>query len=174
MVVHPFVCPLLLSVFFLHFCASLPSDDGIVPSSLLELHQLVDIGEPFGIVLAHWLNASRAPADVGMQAAMRDLRRMERQALIGLAPAGNRRRRKVKKLRAAAPQGRHIMVLEATSPNATNGGRCIISADQAVHFCGFEEEVNEPPIPPPFDGICMQSARSGRVICYPKYEGFVN
>uniref|UniRef100_A0A915EU79 Uncharacterized protein n=1 Tax=Ditylenchus dipsaci TaxID=166011 RepID=A0A915EU79_9BILA len=67
------------------------------------------------------------------------------------------------------------VVVEATvngssSTNGSNGGRCIISADQAVHFCGFAEEVNVPPIPPPEAGHCRQSQLSGREICYPRYE----
>jgi len=33
---------------------------------------------------------------------------------------------------------RHILVLDAGT--SINGSRCIISADQAVHFCGFAEE----------------------------------
>jgi hypothetical protein len=36
--------------------------------------------------------------------------------------------------------GKRHLVLEAQAINGSNGGRCIISADQAVHFCGFAEE----------------------------------
>ncbi|CAJ0581112.1 unnamed protein product, partial [Mesorhabditis spiculigera] len=47
-------------------------------------------------------------------------------------------------------------------------GRCVLSADQASHFCGVEE-VSSPPIPPPEAGKCITS-NGGREICYPAYE----
>ncbi|KAL3114999.1 hypothetical protein niasHT_019975 [Heterodera trifolii] len=107
----------LLFLILLHFSSSFTKthrSNGIVPTTegddgvgILELHHLVDIGQPLGIVLATWPNQSlsRAPTDIGMQAAMRSLRRMERETLLlissgigGMAPIGSgRRRRKVKK-----------------------------------------------------------------------------
>uniref|UniRef100_A0AC35F5C1 Uncharacterized protein n=1 Tax=Panagrolaimus sp. PS1159 TaxID=55785 RepID=A0AC35F5C1_9BILA len=62
----------------------------------------------------------------------------------------------------------HRPVVIQASQNET--GRCIISADQAVHYCGFSEEVSAPPIPPPETGRCHLSPLSGREICYPEYE----
>jgi hypothetical protein len=49
--------------------------------------------------------------------------------------------------------------------------KCVISADQAVHFCGTTiDEVHKAPIPPPEAGQCHTSPSSGREICYPRYE----
>uniref|UniRef100_A0A1I7XGE8 Clip domain-containing protein n=1 Tax=Heterorhabditis bacteriophora TaxID=37862 RepID=A0A1I7XGE8_HETBA len=53
---------------------------------------------------------------------------------------------------------------------ANSTGRCVLSADRASHFCGMEEEVSAPPIPPPDAGKCIISKASGREICYPRYE----
>ncbi|CAD6185909.1 unnamed protein product [Caenorhabditis auriculariae] len=52
--------------------------------------------------------------------------------------------------------------------NAT--GRCVLSSDRASHFCGLDEEVSAPPIPPPDEGKCVISKASGREICYPEYK----
>uniref|UniRef100_A0A1I7ST69 Ig-like domain-containing protein n=1 Tax=Bursaphelenchus xylophilus TaxID=6326 RepID=A0A1I7ST69_BURXY len=49
-------------------------------------------------------------------------------------------------------------------------GKCVISADQAVHYCGFTEEVTAPIIPPPQQGKCHVTPKSGREICFPTYE----
>ncbi|VDK48392.1 unnamed protein product, partial [Anisakis simplex] len=67
-------------------------------------------------------------------------------------------------------------------------GRCVLSADRASHYCGEIEgynltisptaqnqlscnlSVNQPPFPPPQAGKCRYSLRSGREICYPRYE----
>ncbi|KAF7623484.1 hypothetical protein Mgra_00010219 [Meloidogyne graminicola] len=45
------------------------------------------------------------------------------------------------------------MFLSLMPVHLTIQSRCIISADQAVHFCGFAEEVNKPPILPHLNGF---------------------
>uniref|UniRef100_A0A914L7B6 Ig-like domain-containing protein n=1 Tax=Meloidogyne incognita TaxID=6306 RepID=A0A914L7B6_MELIC len=80
----------------------------------------------------------------------------------------NKKRRALKLNGFNTAKRRHILVLDAGT--SINGSRCIISADQAVHFCGFAEEVNEPPILPHLNGICQKSLKSERNICYPRYE----
>ena len=52
---------------------------------------------------------------------------------------------------ASAGTRRHVLVLDAKANNGTDGGRCIISADQAVHFCGFAEEGS--------DDLCCEQCR---------------
>ncbi|KAI1721109.1 fibronectin type III domain-containing protein [Ditylenchus destructor] len=84
--------------------------------------------------------------------------------------------RELRRMKRATPRPGTPVVLEATGgtehniSTGENGGRCVISADQAVHFCGFAEEVNVPPIPPPEAGHCRKSQVSGREICYPHFE----
>ncbi|VDM96837.1 unnamed protein product, partial [Thelazia callipaeda] len=53
---------------------------------------------------------------------------------------------------------------------AMNGtGRCVVSANKASHYCG-EVEVTAPPFPPSQAGQCHFSSKSGRQICWPRYE----
>ncbi|KAI6201744.1 hypothetical protein M3Y96_00874900 [Aphelenchoides besseyi] len=84
--------------------------------------------------------------NLNMQDAMRTLRRMKRQA--------------------KHPRRRN----DGGSVGHNETGKCVISADQAVHYCGFTEEVTAPIIPPPQQGQCYTSPKSGREICYPTYE----
>ncbi|CAD5215684.1 unnamed protein product [Bursaphelenchus okinawaensis] len=68
---------------------------------------------------------------------------------------------------------RKLLRLDPTrrqQPGRNDTGKCVISADQAVHYCGFTEEVTAPIIPPTKQGQCHVSQKSGREICFPSYE----
>uniref|UniRef100_A0A914EG12 protein-tyrosine-phosphatase n=1 Tax=Acrobeloides nanus TaxID=290746 RepID=A0A914EG12_9BILA len=116
---------------------------------LLLLQVSTSVGQTFvdfPTIQPHLSADSTLLNDLQLQDVMRTLRRMKRSVPKNYS----------------AP----IVVVQA-SQNET--GKCVISADQAVHYCGFAEEVTSPPIPPPLAGSCHTS-ESGREICYPKYE----
>nr|CAD2207383.1 unnamed protein product [Meloidogyne enterolobii] len=124
----------------------------------LELFQFSDELQPRISFFQH-------PINLKLENAMRELHRIntDRDTI-----SVNKKRRALKLNGFNTAKRRHILVLDAGT--SINGSRCIISADQAVHFCGFAEEVNEPPILPHLNGICQKSLKSERNICYPRYE----